>query len=176
MSTNTDKDVWVSWSEYYHLIDQLAFNIYQSGWKFDQVICLARGGMRIGDIFSRIFELPLGILATSSYREEAGTVQGNLDIAKYITMTSGGALKGNVLLLDDMVDTGLTYKKVVDHLLQQYPEINELKTGVLWWKGHSHIVPDYYAQKLDTNPWIHQPFEDYDSLRPHNMKAWLSKS
>lgn len=23
------------------------------------------------------------------------------------------------------------------------------------------------------NPWIHQPFEEYDGLRPHQLAAWL---
>ena len=36
------------------------------GWRFDQILCLARGGLRVGDQLSRIFEVPLAILATSS--------------------------------------------------------------------------------------------------------------
>ena len=32
-----------------------------------------------------------------------------------------------------------------------------------------------YVDKLPTNPWIHQPFEDYDSLRPHQLEAWIRK-
>ncbi len=175
MSDFVDNKLIFSWKEYHSLIDQLVLNVYQSGWKFDQIVCLARGGMRVGDIFSRVYNLPLGILATSSYREDAGTVQGNLDIAKYITMTSGSELKGRVLLLDDMVDTGLTFEGVRQHLLKQYPEITEIRTAVLWWKDHSDIAPDYYVQKLANNPWIHQPFEDYDGIRPHALDAWISR-
>ena len=72
---STDKDLWVSWDEYHRLIERLALKVYESGWKFDQVLCLARGGVRPGDVFSRIFDVPLAILSTSSYREEAGTVR-----------------------------------------------------------------------------------------------------
>ena len=86
---STDKDLWVSWDEYHRLIERLALKVYESGWKFDMVLCLARGGVRPGDVFSRIFDVPLAILSTSSYREEAGTKQGDLDIAKYMTMTKG---------------------------------------------------------------------------------------
>ena len=114
---------------------------------------------------SRIFDVPLGILATSSYREAAGTKQGDMDIAQFITITRG-TLSGRVLLVDDMVDTGMTFNKVFDHLKNQFAEITELRSAVLWWKGHSQATPDYYVDKLPTNPWIHQPFEDYDSLRP----------
>jgi len=33
----------------------------------------------------------------------------------------------------------------------------------------------YYIERLPTNPWIHQPFEDYDSIRPHQLQAWARK-
>lgn len=171
---NTESDLWVSWKQYNELIERLALQIHESDWKFDKIVCLARGGMRVGDVVSRIYDVPLGILATSSYREAAGTQQGTLDIAQFITITRG-TLDGNVLLIDDMVDTGLTFKRVRDHLRNQFPAITELRTGVLWWKGHSEVEPDYFVEKLPTNPWIHQPFEDYDSLRPHQLEAWIRK-
>ncbi|MEI2416134.1 phosphoribosyltransferase [Orrella sp. JC864] len=171
---STDRDLWVGWDQYHRLIETLGLNIYQSGWRFDQIVCLARGGVRVGDVLSRIYDVPLGILATSSYREAAGTVQGTLDIAQFITITRG-TLAGRVLLVDDMVDTGLTFSRVRDHLRKQFPGITELKSAVLWWKGHSQAVPDYYVEKLETNPWIHQPFEEYDSLRPDQLEAWMRK-
>jgi len=170
----TDSDLWVTWDQYHRSIERLAQIVHQSDWKFDQILCLARGGVRVGDVLSRIFDVPLGILATSSYREAAGTKQGNLDIAKFITITRG-TLSGRVLLVDDMVDTGMTFNKVFVHLQNQFPEITELKSAVLWWKGHSEATPDYFVEKLPTNPWIHQPFEDYDSLRPDQLDAWIRK-
>ncbi|MCX7597172.1 MAG: phosphoribosyltransferase family protein, partial [Fischerella sp.] len=60
-------DLYVSWSDYHRKIEQLAAQIYQSGWQFNQIVCLARGGLRVGDILSRIYKQPLAILATSSY-------------------------------------------------------------------------------------------------------------
>jgi hypoxanthine phosphoribosyltransferase len=176
MSTpqSTDKDHWVSWDDYHRLIERLALKVHESGWKFDQILCLARGGMRVGDVLSRIFDVPLGILATSSYREAAGTQQGALDIAQFITITKG-TLSGKVLMVDDMVDTGNTFEKVHQHLLRQFVDIAEIRTAVLWFKGHSRVRPDYFVDHLPTNPWIHQPFEDYDSLRPHMLEAWMRK-
>lgn len=171
---STDRDLWVSWDDYHRLIERLCLIVYQSGWQFDQILCLARGGVRVGDVMSRIFDVPLGILATSSYREAAGTRQGELDIAQFITITRG-SLAGRVLLVDDMVDTGLTFSRVREHLAQQFPAISELRSAVLWWKGHARTAPDYYVEKLETNPWIHQPFEEYDSLRPHQLEAWIRK-
>lgn len=159
------KDLHVSWDEYRRLIEKLAFNVYDSGWKFDSILCLARGGLRPGDVISRIFDMPLSILSTSSYREAAGTIRGELDIGQYIASSRPDSLKGKVLLVDDLVDSGLTFKKVTEHLQRNVPSITEVRTAVLWWKASSLVKPDYYVQYLETNPWIHQPFEEYDTMR-----------
>lgn len=160
---DTPEDIWISWDQYHRLIEQLALTIHDSGWEFDQIICLARGGMRVGDVLSRLYRMPLAILSASSYRENAGRDQGQLDIAPYISMAYGSP-SGRVLLVDDMVDTGLTFGKVRGHLLSTYPRITELRSAVVWWKSHSVVKPDYHAQYLENNPWIHQPFESYDVL------------
>jgi len=165
-------DLWVDWDQYHRLIEQLVVRVHQSGWKFDQILCLARGGMRVGDVFSRIFNLPLAILATSSYREDAGTKQGSLAIAPFVTMASG-TLTGRILIVDDLVDSGQTFDLIRAHLLRTYPCITELRSAVLWYKAHSVVAPDYYVQKLDDNPWVHQPFEAYDGMEVGDLvKKW----
>ena len=174
MLTDDGKHLYVSWDEYHLLIERLALKIDASAWQFDQILCLARGGLRVGDQLSRIYDLPLAILATSSYREAAGTEQGELDIAQYITMTRG-ELSGNVLLVDDLVDSGVTLARVQQHLKERYPAITSVRSAVLWWKACSKVKPDYHVQHLATNPWIHQPFEEWDTVRPHNLGAWIKR-
>jgi uncharacterized protein len=166
------QDLYVTWDEYNRLIEQLTLLIHESGYRFDSLLCLARGGLRVGDVISRIYDMPLAILAASSYREAAGTRQGQLDIAAFITMT-GSELRGKVLLVDDLVDSGVTLTRVIEHLLQRYRAITEVRTAVLWYKAVSQCKPDYYARYLPTSPWIHQPFEAYDTLRPHQLAARL---
>lgn len=61
-------------------------------------------------------------------------MQGQLDIAKFITITRG-RLEGRILLVDDMVDTGLTFKRVYEHLLKEFPAIEEMRSAVLWVKA-----------------------------------------
>lgn len=164
MLTDDGKHLYVSWDEYHLQIERLALKVAASGWEFDQILCLARGGMRPGDVLSRVFDKPLAIMSTSSYRAEAGTIQGRLDMAKYITMPKG-ELAGRVLLVDDLADTGVTLKAVVERL-RGMPAIRELRAAVIWVKGVSSYVPDYHVELLPTSPWIHQPFEEYDNLRP----------
>ena len=133
MLTDDGKHLYVSWDAYHRLIEKLAIQVWQSGWAFDQILCLARGGMRPGDVLSRVFDKPLAIMSTSSYRAEAGTIQGRLDIARYITMPQG-ELAGRVLLVDDLADSGVTLKAVVERL-RAMPAISELRSAVIWTKA-----------------------------------------
>lgn len=167
---STDSDLYLSWDEYHDLIETLVLKVHASGYQFDTLLCLARGGLRVGDVLSRVFDMPLAILAASSYREAAGTHQGVLDIAQFIT-TTGGGVQGRVLLVDDLVDSGVTLQKVIDHLKQRFTQISELRSAVLWHKACSDFKPDYCVQFLPTSPWIHQPFEHYDRLRPEALAA-----
>lgn len=168
MLTEDGKHLYVSYDEYHNLIEKLAIRIFQSEWQFDTILCLARGGMRPGDILSRIFDKPLAIMSTSSYRAEAGTQQGQLDIARYIT-TPKGEIAGKVLLVDDLADTGKTLAAVIDQLRNNYAPITELRSAVIWTKGVSSFQADYSVEALPTNPWIHQPFEGYDAMRPEQL-------
>ena len=164
----------VSWDEYNVLVERLALLVHESGWRFNQVICIARGGLRVGDILSRIYELPLAILSTHSYTSDGGTTRGELIIAEHMTMTAP-RLGDRVLLVDDMVDSGHTLATVRKELPLRFPHIADVRTAVVWYKAHSVFKPDYYVEYLPDNPWIHQPFEIYDSLRPEGVKARLGK-
>jgi uncharacterized protein len=163
----------VSWDQYNRLIERLAHNVYVSGYAFNQIICIARGGMRVGDVLSRIFDTPLAILSTHSYAAEAGTARGELVIAEHMTMTAA-RLGEHVLLVDDMVDSGNTLAAVQKALPQRWPVIATCRSAVLWWKACSTVKPDYYVEYLAESPWIHQPFEIYDTMRPEDLATRLS--
>ena len=115
LTQSNESHLWVTWAQYDDLIEQLAVQVQQSDFQFDQILCLARGGMRIGDVLSRLFNVPLAILAASSYRGAKGTEQGALSIAQQVTSTAG-TLSGNILLVDDLVDSGVTFAKVCEAL------------------------------------------------------------
>lgn len=164
------KDLYVSWDEYNRLIEKLVVKVWDSGWSFDAIVCLARGGLRVGDVMSRVFGKPLGIMFTSSYREDAGTVQSTLHVSEYLS--SAQPLPGTRwLLVDDLADSGATLQQIIPELRERYPHVQELRSAVIWRKGGSVAVPDFEVEVLPTNPWIHQPFEEYDHMRPADLKA-----
>ena len=171
---STPQHLWVGWPEYHRAIEELAALIHASGWQFDQVLCLARGGLRPGDVLSRIFDVPLVILSTRSYRANRGTEQGELDIAPAVTLARG-TLGGRILLVDDLVDSGMTLQQVQRYLAQSHAAVTEIRTAVIWYKQCSVLRPDFFLHHLPENPWIHQPFEQYDDLRPEQLAAWMAK-
>lgn len=153
----------VGWHQYHRLIERLALQVHDSGWGFDSIICLARGGLRVGDVLSRLFGKPLGVMTTSSYRTDAGTSQGELTIGRHVA-SAVDVTRGRVLIADDLVDSGVTLARVLPEMRRRHPAITELRTAVLWVKGQSTFRPDYHVEFLPTNPWIHQPFESYETM------------
>ncbi|MDX2257089.1 MAG: phosphoribosyltransferase family protein [Pseudanabaenaceae cyanobacterium bins.39] len=162
-------DLYVSWEDYHLKIEQLAVLIHQSAWEFDQILCLARGGLRIGDALSRLFDKPLAILSTSSYGGKDFQERGNLKIASNITMTTE-TLGDRILLVDDLVDSGVTLANILQWLTQHSQfTVKEVRSAVIWYKECSTAKPDYYIDYLADNPWIHQPFEKYEKLTPQDL-------
>ena len=47
-------------------------------------------------------------------------------------------------------------------LLDLYRKYNE-ENGIV------DDTPDYFVEMLPTSPWIHQPFESYDAMRPEQL-------
>jgi hypoxanthine phosphoribosyltransferase len=159
--SDSRNDLYVTWSEYYSLIERLADSVRKSGWQFDAIVCLARGGLRVGDVFSRVFDKPLGVLFTSSYREAGGTQQGRLILGEHLA-SAEPLPQGRWLVLDDLADSGATLEAVMPALRQRYPQVREMRSAVLWVKAVSSFRPDYFVEYLPENPWIHQPFEHYE--------------
>jgi hypothetical protein len=56
-------------------------------------------------------------------------------------------------------------------LKNNYAPITELRSAEIWTKQVSTFAADYSVEFLPTNPWIHLPFEAYDSMRPEQLLA-----
>ncbi|SVC71880.1 uncharacterized protein METZ01_LOCUS324734, partial [marine metagenome] len=40
-------DLFVSWEEYNKKTEELALKVHNDGWNFNQVVCIAKGGLRV---------------------------------------------------------------------------------------------------------------------------------
>ena len=163
-------DLYISWPEYHKHIETLVVQIHQSQWEFNQIVCLAKGGLRIGDILCRLYKKPLAILYTASYISKNHQKREKIKISNHLAMI-GKSLGNRILLVDDLVDSGISLQKVTQwlHNYDHYQKIIEIRSAVLWYKSCSVIKPDYYVEYLENNPWIHQPFELYEQITPENV-------
>ena len=144
--------------------------VHESGWKFNQIICIARGGLRVGDVLSRIYELPLAILSTHSYTAEGGTMRGQLIIAEHMTMTAprlgrpraAGRRHGR---FRPYARRGVPRAAAALSAHHRHPHRGGLVQGDARCSS-----PTTTSTYLPDNPWIHQPFEVYDTLRPEGSR------
>ncbi|MGB3692322.1 MAG: phosphoribosyltransferase family protein [Spirulinaceae cyanobacterium] len=155
---------------YHNLIETLAVKIHRDRWHFEQIVCLARGGLRVGDLLSRIYDKPLAILFASSYGGCNNKVRGQLAFSKHLAMTTP-SVGSKVLLVDDLVDSGYSLAEGVNWLKEHYSDdIEEIRTAVIWHKACSIFVPDYCVNYLSDNPWIRQPFEYYEQITLNGLE------
>ena len=163
-------DLHITWPEYHHKIETLAVKIYQSNWQFNQIVCLAKGGLRVGDVLCRIYDKPLAILSTASYGGENNQQRGKIQFSEHLSSIT--PLGDKILLVDDLVDSGVSLRESVNWLEQKYGESNlNIRTAVIWYKSTSVKVPDYYVDYLSHNPWIHQPFEKYEQTSISSLSS-----
>ena len=164
-------DLHISWEEYNKKTEQLASMVFKDGWDFNQVVCIAKGGMRVGDIMARIFDVPLAVLSVESYRGDGvKNKRGSITFSRDLAKTSPN-IGSKVLIVDDLADSGITLKKSIEWMEHFYGfYLDEpIRTGVLFYKAVSSFKPNYYIDYLDDSPWIHMPYEKYETMKPEEI-------
>ena len=110
-------------------------------------------------------------MSVESYHgDDVKDKQGQIVFGNSLAKTSPN-LGNRVLLVDDLADSGVTLEKCV-RWLEHYEGffIDELRTATVWTKGLSTFTPDYYIEYLPNNPWIHQPFEKYETMSVEELR------
>ena len=162
----------VNWEEYYRTVEKLAIQVEESEFKPTILVGIMRGAAPMIDVLSRIFKLKCAYLAVESYSGKGiEDEQGDIVFSREMSSIAPN-MGGKILLCDDLSDTGVTLNKSIDWL-KKYPplqgKIKSIKTAVLWKKKDSTFEPDFCAQKLESNPWIVQPFENYEEVRVEDL-------
>lgn len=155
-----------SWDHLHNLCKKIAKQIKDSNFKPDMVIALARGGfvparticdsLVIKDLLSVKID-HWGITAAKDGKAKLRyPINVNLD-------------DKNVLIVDDITDTGESLKLAVDHIKSL--KAKEVKTATIYHIDHSKIEPDFYGGviKKDKWTWVIWPWnfiEDMCNLMP----------
>ena len=102
-----------------------------------------------------------------------GTIEnkrGSITFSRDLAKTSPN-IGSKVLLVDDLADSGITLKKSIEWMEHFYGfYLDEpIRTGVLFYKSVSKFKPNYFIDYLEDSPWIHMPYEKYESLKPEDI-------
>ncbi len=165
----------VSWNRITRLSCLLADKIAADDYRPDLVISIARGGY----VPARLLCDYLDIYNLTSIRISHYLGGANKIEAARLSIPLKLDIKGmNILLVDDVDDSGDTLQLALEHINRANPA--RIKVAVLHHKSVSTITPDYYAQKIVKWRWITYPWavvEDVQGLirkldpRPANAQA-----
>lgn len=147
----------LSWQDVYNLTLQLSERIVQSGFKPHIIVGIARGGW----IPARILSDVLYAETLQNIRIEYYTDVGVKGKNPKITQPLSGTLRGkNILLVDEVADTGDSLETAIDHVRDL--GASGIRSAVLHLKPTSCIIPDYYMVK--TEAWTVYPWENRESI------------
>jgi hypoxanthine phosphoribosyltransferase len=146
----TDK-VFYTQSQIDAYIDKLAATIKNSGYYFDWIVGIENGGLHISVPLSKLLDIKHSSIKISFYGDEI-TKQKTPAIDYHDVSFN---YQERYLLVDDLIDTGETFK----HFHDTHPQLNVM-TAVLFWKRHNEfdIVPNFYAT-MKPDQWIVMPWE-----------------
>jgi len=145
----------VNWEQLHDSAFKLAQKITKDKIKFDLIVSIARGGYCISHILSDLLSLPITSFTISSYRD---LKQSSLPD---ITFKIGNKLHNkNILLVDDISDTGKTFLRGIKYLKSLGAE--NIKTASLFIKPWTEYTPNYYLHSV--KQWIILPYEMRETI------------
>ena len=134
---------------YYLYEDFLAYTkslTQKIDWEFDTIIPISRGGLSLGHLLGEYYNIrEVYSINTIGYEDTL-----KLDHVKVFNIPELSEAK-NVLIVDDIVDSGDTLVEVLNVLRQAYPAVT-FKVASLFYKKTAKIAPDWYVQEADR--WI----------------------
>ncbi|RFC62723.1 xanthine phosphoribosyltransferase [Fulvimarina endophytica] len=150
MST-VEKSFPVSWEQFHRDARALAWRLAGMETDFKAIVCITRGGLVPAAIIAR--ELGVRMIETvcvASYHEY--TEQGRLQVLKGVSeeLTADGGR--NVLIVDDLTDTGKTAKIVRDML----PEAH---FAAVYAKPMGRPMVDTFITEVSQDTWIFFPWD-----------------
>lgn len=153
----------LTWDDFGIASRELATTVWESGYRPDLIVCVARGGLiPAGAIAYALDMKPVLVMNVEFYTQIGETLP---DPRLLDPLPDFNALKGaKVLIVDDVVDSGRTLQYVQE--LCEHNGAAEMRLAVIYEKPVSKLKADYVWRNTDL--WISFP---WSSQAPVNASA-----
>lgn len=149
-------DLAINWQDIHLAAKTLSRNLEGKGQHWDRIIAVTRGGMVPACLVAR--DLDIRVIDTISVASYAHQDQS---AAKVLKLPEGCGDGLGCLVIDDLSDTGNTFKTIRDLL-------PKATFGCLYVKPAGKPMAHAYAKEYPQDTWIYFPWEDQD-FPPHIM-------
>lgn len=144
-----------TWQQMYNLAKKTANKIKKSDFHPDIIIGLSRGGLVPARMFCDFLHIKNCFAIKVDHWGLTATKDGKAKLTHKLNMDLTGK---NVLVADDITDTGQSMKLAIKHIEELNP--SEIKTTTLIRLNSSKYVPDFYGCEKDwawiVFPWNHR--------------------
>ncbi|MGQ9780816.1 MAG: phosphoribosyltransferase [Nitrososphaeria archaeon] len=154
-----------SWEDIFDMCVEGANRIEELGIKFDVIIALSRGGLIPGRIISDLLEIKDIIVLDVKYYTGIGLRSEKPKITELVTNTISSK---NILVVDDVVDSGESVKASAEYLKTFHPKT--MKVFTLHAKPHRTVNPDLFIR--ETTAWIIYPWELLECFKELKEKGF----
>ena len=157
------------WSDLDAWTGAIAGKVRTAGHLPDAIVGLTRGGW----IPARLVADHLGVKRLLALQTAHWGVTATKDGHAALTERLSGSLDGaNVLVVDDITDTGESLALAVDHVRTEGRPAR-LETATCLHITHSKFVPTYFAEEVPADRWVWVvfPWTYWEDLRTLALKA-----
>ncbi|MEM0057138.1 MAG: phosphoribosyltransferase [Candidatus Geothermarchaeota archaeon] len=146
-------------SDIYSHVIKIANKIKESGIKIDLIVGIARGGLIPARILSDLLLIPrVKIIHAGFYISPGRTLHSPII---YTSIDKGDVEGKNILLVDDVADTGETLLAIKEHLVKNGAA--SVYVAVIYKKPWNKAEIDFHAK--ETEAWIIFPWEYIETIR-----------
>jgi len=142
------------YAEIHDFCEKLATRL--KGVNFDSVVGVSRGGLIPATIIAE--HMNVRELRTVGVRSYQLNGIGGKRSSEVLYQSCSPYLHGNVLLIDDIADTGETFNFLLKHF-KRNNNINTITTCSVFVRRSSSYVPDCYYKDIIGKEWIVFPWE-----------------
>lgn len=157
-----------SWREIDALADRVAAAVRAAGPLPDTIVGLTRGGW----VPARMLADRLGVKQMLALRAQhwgvTATPSGQAVLSELLTQRLEGR---NVLVVDDITDTGESLQLATEHLRTLGPQ--SLRSAALLHIAHSKFLPEYRGEEIPRDAWVWVvfPWNYWEDLRTLARRA-----